>query len=193
MNKLKDTDLREALRRNYAHTPHLPEGFMEKMHEAMEQEDKQPRRARRYRLAAAITSIAAAILIAFILWPTKNIPISQPLSRERSAHLGERAEATTQQPALEATVAQPQPTISSKALAERKRKKAIPKPIPEPLQEEVPDEPQTNEETAHPIDLYEASYRPQIDEIMTVEELRARGNRLTENIRQQLQAINVTY
>ncbi len=38
-----------------------------------------------------------------------------------------------------------------------------------------------------------SSYRPQIDEIMTVEELRARGNRLTENIRQQLQAINVTY
>lgn len=103
------------------------------------------------------------------------------------------AEATTQQPVLESTVAQPQPVISSKAQAGRKRKKAITMPIPEPLQEEIPDEPQTNEETAHPIDLYEASYRPPIDEIMTVEELRARGNRLTENIRQQLQAINVTY
>ena len=36
MNKLKDTDLREALRRNYAETPQLPEGFMERMHEAQE-------------------------------------------------------------------------------------------------------------------------------------------------------------
>ena len=31
------------------------------------------------------------------------------------------------------------------------------------------------------------------EEMMTVEELHARGNRLTENIRQQLQANNVPY
>lgn len=192
MKKLKDTDLREALRRKYTDTPQLPEGFMERMHEAVEQKKTRTRRTRSYRLTATITSIAAAILIAFLLWPTKNIPISQPLSGERSTHLGERAEATTQQPTLESTVAQPQPAISSKSLTGRKRKKTIPKPILEPQTEEVPDEPQT-EETAHPIELYEASYRPQTDEIMTVEELRARGNRLTENIRQQLQAINVTY
>ena len=79
MNKLKDTDLREALRRNYAETPQLPEGFMERMHEAVEQEESQPRRTRLYRLAAAITSIAAAILIAFLLWPaSQDTTLTQP-------------------------------------------------------------------------------------------------------------------
>lgn len=79
MKKLKDTDLREALRRNYAETPQLPEDFMERIHEAVEQEESQPRRARRYRLAAAITSIAAAILIAFLLWPeSQDTTLKQP-------------------------------------------------------------------------------------------------------------------
>ena len=79
MKKLKDTDLREALRRNYAETPQLPEGFMERMHEAVEQEESQPRRTRSYRLVAAITSIAAAVLIAFLLWPESHeMPIMQP-------------------------------------------------------------------------------------------------------------------
>lgn len=83
MNKLKDTDLREALRRNYAETPQLPEGFMERMHEAVEQEESQPRRTRSYRLVAAITSIAAAILIAFLLWPESHeAPITQPVVTE---------------------------------------------------------------------------------------------------------------
>jgi len=79
MNKLKDTDLREALRRNYAETPQLPEGFMERMHVAVEQEESQPRRTRSYRLVAAITSIAAAILIAFLLWPaSQDTTLTQP-------------------------------------------------------------------------------------------------------------------
>lgn len=79
MKKLKDTDLREALRRKYADTPQLPEGFMERMHEAVEQEESQPRRTRSYRLVAAITSIAAAVLIAFLLWlESHEMPIMQP-------------------------------------------------------------------------------------------------------------------
>ena len=83
MKKLKDTDLREALRRKYADTPQLPEGFMERMHDAVEQEESQPRRTRSYRLVAAITSIAAAILIAFLLWPESHeTPIKQPVVTE---------------------------------------------------------------------------------------------------------------
>ena len=79
MKKLKDTDLREALRRKYADTPQLPEGFMERMHDAVEQEESQPRRTRSYRLVAAITSIAAAVLIAFLLWlESHEMPIMQP-------------------------------------------------------------------------------------------------------------------
>ena len=37
MNKIKDTDLREALHRKYAETPKLPADFMTKMEEKLEQ------------------------------------------------------------------------------------------------------------------------------------------------------------
>ena len=36
MNKIKDTDLREALHRKYAETPKLPADFMTKMEEKLE-------------------------------------------------------------------------------------------------------------------------------------------------------------
>ncbi|MCR4995088.1 MAG: hypothetical protein K6A32_06915 [Bacteroidales bacterium] len=144
------------------------------------------------RLAAV--SIAAAVVITFLLWPKGNGPLPTSPKGEEYDHLRERAEAeaTTQQPMEVATV-QPQQEASSKVLTEQKGKKTIPKPIVKPQHEEVPDEPQTMEETEEPIDLYEASYRPPMEEMMTVEELHARGNRLTENIRQQLQANNVPY
>ena len=35
MNKIKDTDLREALHRKYAETPKLPADFMTKMEEKL--------------------------------------------------------------------------------------------------------------------------------------------------------------
>ena len=142
----------------------------------------------------ATVSIAAAVVIAFLLWPKGNGPLPTSPKGEEYDYLRERAEAkaTTQQPVEVATV-QPQQEAPSKVLTEQKRKKAIPNPIAEPMHEEVPDEPQTMEETEEPIDLYEASYRPPMEEMMTVEELHARGNRLTENIRQQLQANNVPY
>ncbi len=141
-----------------------------------------------------VMGIAAAVILAFLLWPKGNSPLPTSPKGEEYDHLRERAEAeaTTQQPVEVATV-QPQQEASSKVLTEQKRKKAIPNPIAEPQHEEVPDEPQTMEETEEPIDLYEASYRPPMEEMMTVEELHARGNRLTENIRQQLQANNVPY
>lgn len=106
MNKLKDTDLREALRRNYAETPQLPEGFMERMHEAVEQEESQPRRTRSYRLVAAITSIAAAVILTFLLWPEGNTPLPTSSQWEKSGHQQEKAEAKTQQPAVEMTEGQ---------------------------------------------------------------------------------------
>ena len=142
----------------------------------------------------AVMGIAAAVILAFLLWPKENSPLPTSPKGEEYDYLRERAEAeaTTQQPVEVATV-QPQQEASSKVLTEQKRKKAIPKPIAETQQEVVPDEPQTMEETEEPIDLYEASYRPPMEEMMTVEELHARGNRLTENIRQQLQANNVPY
>ena len=144
------------------------------------------------RLAAV--SIAAAVVIAFLLWPKGIGPLPTSPKGEEYDHLPERAEAkATAQPPVEVATVQPQQEAPSKVLTEQKCKKAVPKPIAEPQHEEVPDEPQTMEETEELIDLYEASYRPPMEEMMTVEELHARGNRLTENIRQQLQANNVPY
>lgn len=139
-----------------------------------------------------VMGIAAAVILAFLLWPEGNGPLPTSPKGEEYDHLRERAEATTPPPVEVATV-QPQQEAPSKVLTEQKRKKAVPKAIAEPQHEEVPDELQTMEKTEEPIDLYEASYRPPMEEMMMVEELRARGNRLTENIRQQLQANNVPY
>lgn len=113
MNKLKDTDLREALRRNYAETPQLPEGFMERMHEAVEQEESQPRRTRSYRLVAAITSIAAAVILTFLLWPEGNTPLPTSSQGEKSGHQQERAEAKTQPPTVEMTEGQAMMAVAS--------------------------------------------------------------------------------
>ena len=108
MKKQKDTDLREALRRNYAETPQLPEGFMERMHEAVEQEESQPRRTRSYRLVAAITSIAAAVILTFLLWPKKNTPLPTSPIVAGIGHPQERpkAETKTQLPQVELTEGQ---------------------------------------------------------------------------------------
>lgn len=113
MKKLKDTDLREALRRNYAETPHLPEGFMERMHEAVEQEESQPRRTRSYRLVAAITGIAAAIILTFLLWLEGNAPLPSSTQGEGNGHLRERVEVKTLQPAVEITESQAMMPVAS--------------------------------------------------------------------------------
>ena len=70
--KFKDTDLREALRRNYANVPEmrtplqLPRGGEAKT---------RPMRRWLY----PIPAIAASILIAFLLWPKgETVPIAQP-------------------------------------------------------------------------------------------------------------------
>ena len=70
--KFKDTDLREALRRNYANVPEmrtplqLPRGGEAKT---------RPMRRWLY----PILAIAASILIAFLLWPKgETVPITQP-------------------------------------------------------------------------------------------------------------------
>lgn len=212
MNKLKDTDLREALRRNYAETPQLPEGFMERMHEAVEQEESQPRRTRRYRLTATITSIAAAILIAFLLSPESNKdtmtqqemhpivaeansqPVPQPIVEEKKEE--------TVMAVMQAT---PQPV--------KKRRKAVKKqsiPIEEPTLKETeqpiherdiePMYAQTEEnvtpyhtmQTIHlssdvVVYVIEASDVPDVSMMPSVSELRARGLRLTNYVRQATQ------
>ena len=146
-----------------------------------------------YVRAGWAVGIAAAFLIAFLLWPKENAHTPQPVQKAEREHQQERVEAATQLPARETIKAQPQLAATAQTQPERKRKKAVPKPIEEPPQEAVPDEHPVNVEAEEPLDFYEASYRLPEEDMMTVEELRARGNRLTENIRQHLQASNVSF
>ena len=74
--KFKDTDLREALRRNYANVPEmrtplqLPRGGEAKT---------RPMRRWLY----PIPAIAASLLIAFLLWPKgETVPIAQPETQQ---------------------------------------------------------------------------------------------------------------
>ena len=99
MTTYKDTDLREALRRKYADTPQLSSDFMNRMHQVAQ--SKQPRAStplhygrlgsleQPLNVAAApqrganphsrrragwgwVCSIAAALLIAFLVWPESH-------------------------------------------------------------------------------------------------------------------------
>ena len=97
--KFKDTDLREALRRNYANVPEmrtplqLPRGGEAKT---------RPMRRWLY----PIPAIAASILIAFLLWPKgETVPIAQPEIQQQPVV----AEAHESHEPYESQPPQPQP------------------------------------------------------------------------------------
>ena len=81
--KFKDTDLREALRRNYANVPQLPEGGLTLRPLQGKKELKRRRFPLFWREIGGGLSIAACILIAFLLWPKGDeAPITQPVVAE---------------------------------------------------------------------------------------------------------------
>ena len=212
MNKLKDTDLREALRRNYAETPQLPEGFMERMHVAVEQEGSQPHRARSYRLAASITSIAAAVLIAFLLWPESNKdtmtqqevqpivaeansqPVPQPTVEEKKEETVVAVMQATPQPVKKRRKAVKKQSIPIEEPALRETEQPIHERDIEPMYAQT-EEKITSYHTVQTIHLssdvvvyvIEASDVPDVSMMPSVSELRARGLRLTNYVRQASQ------
>ena len=78
MNKPKDTDLREAMRRMYADTPQLPSDFMERMHQAQEKENKR-RTLRRWLYPISIGAVAASLLLLFFFNHSGDQPTERPL------------------------------------------------------------------------------------------------------------------
>ena len=78
MNKPKDTDLREAMRRMYADTPQLPSDFMERMHQAQEKENKR-RILRRWLYPISIGAVAASLLLLFFFNHSGDQPTERPL------------------------------------------------------------------------------------------------------------------
>ena len=78
MNKPKDTDLREAMRRMYADTPQLPSDFMERMHQAQEKENKRLT-LRRWLYPISIGAVAASLLLLLLFNHVGDQPKEQPL------------------------------------------------------------------------------------------------------------------
>ena len=75
-DKEQDRALQAAMQRRAAQVPPLADDFAERV---MAKMNARRQRTRSYRLTATITSIAAAILIAFLLWPESHeMPIMQP-------------------------------------------------------------------------------------------------------------------
>lgn len=104
--RFKDTDLREALRRQYADTPQLPADFMDRI------QRRKP--ALRHRtLPLFISGIAASILIAFLLWPKgEEAPIVQPeqkpiLVQQTEETQSVEDEAVTNEPVMVVAEARP--------------------------------------------------------------------------------------
>jgi len=104
MTTYKDTDLHEALRRKYANTPQLPSDFMNRMQQASQKNRQRssffirhsPLVTRRF---AAVFSIAAVLLIAFLLWPERHeTPITQ---QEVQPVVAEASQQPISQPIIE--------------------------------------------------------------------------------------------
>ena len=77
--KFRDTDLREALRRNYANVPQLPASSLTLRPPQGKKELKRRRFPLFWRGLGAGLPIAASILIAFLIWPKGDeAPITQP-------------------------------------------------------------------------------------------------------------------
>ena len=113
--KFKDTDLREALRRNYANVPQLPEGGLTLRPPQGKKELKRRRFPLFWRGLGAGLPIAASILIAFLLWPKGDeAPITQPVvavahnpHEPHEAHEPQQPQQPQPQPTAEA---QPSPS-----------------------------------------------------------------------------------
>lgn len=79
-DKEQDCALQAAMQRRAAQVPPLADDFAERV---MTKMNTRRQRARFYRLSAALTGIAAAVILAFLLWPESHeTPIKQPVVTE---------------------------------------------------------------------------------------------------------------
>ena len=115
MNKIKDTDLREALHRKYAETPKLPADFMTKMEEKLETapsrvpSDPVAGKARRpWRWIAAAASLLLLIGIGVTLMPSGEEGESSPLLAKRRATTSKTTSCHQQYNELLSTTKRPQ-------------------------------------------------------------------------------------
>ena len=147
MTTYKDTDLREALRRKYADTPQLPSDFMNRMQQASQKKRQRssffirhsPLVTRRF---AAVFSIAAVLLIAFLLWPESHEETT--IQQDVKFVIAEATSQPVPQPIIEEKEEEVMAEVQTTQQPAKKRKKAVRKQstsIEEPVEEIMPAEP----------------------------------------------------
>ena len=209
MTTNKDTDLREALRRKYTNTPQLPSGFLNRMQQATQTKKHrastlQTNPHSRRRTGWGWVGIAAAILIAILLWPESHretMTQTQVIARQSVSRTSPQpvpqpvAEEKTENAMAEVQLA-PQP---ARQPARKRRKAAVSTddiqsaPVEEPMPTETePTIQYQNIQTVHlssdvVMHIIEASDMPAAPTVPSVSEIRARGLLLTDNVRQASQ------
>ena len=140
MNKLKDTDLREALRRKYANTPQLPDDFMDSIMKRMETEPKPAKKVRLWRWAAAAACLLLMIGIGWTMMPMEEQGKTEPLTAQQAKETPVQQACTDSTKALYAQYKGPVRPVE-KARTERKTpvqqseaavEEAIPVPVKNP-------------------------------------------------------------
>ena len=126
-DKEQDRALQAAMQRRAAQVPPLADDFAERV---MAKMNARRQRARRYRLSAALTGIAAAVFVAFLFWPESHeMPITQP---EQPVIAEVTSPKTEPKENVVAEVPAPQPqTVSTRkhVAAEPKPQHAIHEPV----------------------------------------------------------------
>ncbi|MBQ8454775.1 MAG: hypothetical protein IJ537_05490 [Bacteroidaceae bacterium] len=168
MKTPKDTDLREALRRKYAHEPQLPADLISRM--------KSQQKRRWLRPASAI-AVAASVLLLIMLNTEKQQPEQQMPSI---------AEVVTEPQATAPTevTGQKQPAMahSEKPKPRRRQKPAVRKEttIETPAEEAVPVE--MPAEDVFPEDRLLDTNNPYLIAAAQLQDVRARGERLDREV-----------
>lgn len=213
-----ETALRAAMERRAAKVPSLPDDFAQQV---MNKMNARKENANQHRVSIPlhygrgwgwVLSIAAVLLIAFLLWPEKQeTPITQPEAQPITAEVNPQPvpKPIVEEKKDETVMAE----VQAKAQPVKKRRKAVRKqgtPGEEPVLTETEqpihesdiepmyaqsEEYATHYQTIQTVHLssdvvvyvIEASDMPAVSTVPSVRELRARGLRLTDNVRQASQ------
>lgn len=203
MNTQKDTDLREALRRRYADTPQLPSDFIQRVHRATEKQRRRIPLRWLYPLSAIAASILLLLVFHFSQEPIEVKPVVTENIKPSTSQpvIEEKKEVTI----LAEVQSMPQPVKRRRKIA---RKKSTPvessavteaeQPIHERDIEAMYAQTEENVTPYHTLQtihlssdvvvyVIEASDIPDASTMPSVSELRARGLRLTDHVRQASQ------
>ena len=188
MNKPKDSDLREALRRMYADTPELPSDFLTKMHQAEEKKDRK-RPLRRWLYPISIGTVAASLLLLLMFQLREDRPKEQPLVAENTVTQDDKPsgedDETTAIIEQETDVMEPEAIKPTPKKKPRKRHRMT-KPVNQTVEPQLAT---TEKEVSDPLPDDKSYNRPSLPDpylmaSIQAQDIRTRGERLHQEIAQ---------